>query len=421
MSRPDRALHILHVTPFFLFPEHQHLWDPNFDPLGGMQLLTHSLAVRLGANGIRQTVLTMGLPGAPRDITAAPNVEVHCRRFPVLPIRSKLEGYFGLVLAFSTAAAAWARKHRKRLREDIDVVHVHCDGSGSVPWAGRTIARTVGAPLVMQIYSCRTLTQEPTTLMERILDPLSKRSEVATMRAADRLLTLTFKIKRRISTELGIDADKIERLAYLTHLDFKANDTPARRADLQFRFSIPNDRPIVAYLGRVAAEKGVDHFVAMAARLAVRHGCHFMVIGDGPELDTIRALVQKQGLASRFIFTGFLAPELVASAISFASVGVVPSHYEELGLVILEFMLAGVPVVAHGVGAVDELIVDGSNGLIVTPFDVPALSEAVTRVLTDHELRNRLVRGAAATPDEKFSLDAAAQQARRIYESAQRR
>ena len=382
-----------------------------------MQLLTHSLALRLAAGGVTQTVLTMGLPGVPRDILAAPNVCVHCRRFPVLPIRSKLEGYFGLVLAYSTAAVAWVRKHRRTLRKDIHVVHVHCDGSGSVPWAGRTIARMLDAPLVMQIYSCRTLTQEPTTWVERVLDPWSKRSEVETMRAADRILTLTMKIKRRISEELGINSDKIERLAYLTHLDFLANDTPERRAELKRRCDIPTDRPIVAYLGRVAAEKGVDHFVAVAHLLVSRRDCTFMVIGDGPELGTVRRLVEEAGLSSRFIFTGFLEPELVASAISFASVGVVPSHYEELGLVILEFMLAGVPVVVHAVGAVDELVVDGHNELVVRPFDAAAMVNSVSRILSDADLRHRLVKNAASTPDEKFSLDAAARQARRIYES----
>lgn len=386
---------ILHLSPFYLFPENPGLWKPRFDPLGGMHLLTHVMTNELCRRGAQQIVLTMGLPGAPKDYCPQPNLRVISRRYPVLPIRSKLEGYFGLVMAYAAASLGWIRENQRELRERIGLVHVHCDGSGSVPWLGRHAARILETPLVMHIHSCRNLTQVATTLWERVIDPLAKDSEMQCISAAERIITLTDRLKAMMVAQLGLPAVKIERIACMAHLDFRAQGSAASRPEVARIARFGAGKPIVAYLGRVAIEKGVDVFVEMARLLSDRD-YRYVIIGDGPELAAIRARVDEAGLSERFHYTGFLQPDLVASAIARASVGVVPSRYEEFGLVIAEFMQMRVPVVATDVGGVRELMRHEASGLLVPPGDACGLANAVRRLMDETPLRDRLTAEAHA-------------------------
>jgi glycosyltransferase involved in cell wall biosynthesis len=86
------------------------------------------------------------------------------------------------------------------------------------------------------------------------------------------------------------------------------------------------------------------------------------------------------------------------------SIAVVPSLYEPFGLVALEAMACGVPVVATAVGGLKEIIQDGESGLLVPPGDVPALAQALVTLLTNEALRQRLAQGARRRA-EKFSLE----------------
>lgn len=381
---------ILHLTPFYLFPENPGLWKPRFDPLGGMHLLTHVMTNELCRRGAHQVVLTMGLPGAPTDYCPHPNLRVISRRYAVPPIRSKLEGYFGLVMSFAAASLMWVKKNRDDLRSKIGLVHVHCDGSGSVPWLGLNVARILDVPLVMQIHSCRNLTQVATTLWERVVDPLAKRSELECITAADRIVTLTDRLRSMMLDQLRLDAGKVERIVFLAHSDLRSSDSASARSEVARMASLKSGKPLITYLGRISVEKGVDTFVEMARLLSDRD-YEYLLVGDGPELNAIRARVAEAGLGSRFHYTGFLPPNLVASAIAQAAVGVVPSRYEEFGLVIAEFMQMHVPVIAADVGGVRETVRHEINGLLVPSGDASAAAGAVRRMMDDAPMRERLV------------------------------
>jgi glycosyltransferase involved in cell wall biosynthesis len=381
---------ILHLTPFYLFPENPGLWNPRFDPLGGMHLLTHVMANELCRRGANQIVLTMGLPGAPTDYCPRPNMRVISRRYVVPPIRSKLEGYFGLVMSFAVASFAWVSKNRHALRSEIGLVHVHCDGSGSVPWLGLNVARILDVPLVMHIHSCRNLTQVPTTLWERVVDPVAKRSELECITAASRIVTLTDRLRSVMLDQLGLSPRKVEQIVFPAHPDLRSGDSAAGRSQVARMASVKSSKPLITYLGRISVEKGVDTFVEMARLLSDRD-YEYLLVGDGPELNAIRARVTEAGLGSRFHYTGFLPPDLVASAIAQAAVGVVPSRYEEFGLVIAEFMQMQIPVIASDVGGVRETVRHEINGLLVPPGDASATAEAVRRIMDDPPTRDRLV------------------------------
>lgn len=414
MTENGRPRGVLAMTPFFLYPDHRDLWQVRFDPMGGMHLLGYSIVQEMARRGFSHRVVTMAPPGVPKDVRMADNVTVHARRLPVLPIPSKLEGYFGLVGAWAKASLAWVVANRERLRREIGLVHAHCDGSGSAPAYSYAAAKVLGVPIVSHIYSCRCLTQHPTTLFERVSDPVAKNAERLVIKKSDAVLTLSEEIRCRVRDEVGVPDDRAHVLAHVPSDSFVANDTPERRAELKAKYGF-DDRPIVVYLGRIASEKGVDWFVRAAAETAKRgRRCRFVVAGDGPQRGDIEQLARELGVADDLVITGFLPHEMVPSMLAMSTMAILPSLYEELGVVIIEFMLMNLPVVAHDVSGVQNLVDHERTGLLVPPFKPPALADAIERLLDDPELRGKLAEAAAPIP-QAYTQVAAGDRLEGIY------
>lgn len=407
---------VLAMTPFFLYAEHADKWHPRFDPMGGMQVLSRSIVLEMAGRGFGHRVLTMASPGIPRDIKIADNVAVLSRRLPVLPIPSKLEGYFGLVGAWAKASLLHVIRNREELKREVGIVHAHCDGSGSAPSYAYAAAKVLGVPLVSHIYCCRSLTAAATTWFEHVSDPIAKPAERFVIRHSDAVLTLSDEARERIRDELSVSDATVHRIAHMPIEDFEVHDTPERRAELRARFDLDDDRPIVLCVGRIASEKGIEHFVRGAAELNKRRRCRFVMAGDGPQRAEVEQLARELGVADDFVVTGFLKPELIPSMIALSSVGVLPSLYEELGVVILEMMMMRCPVVAHDVSGVHKLVQHMQSGILVPPFEPPKLADEIERLLDDPELARRLTDTAAPIPHRDYSLTAVGDRLESIYD-----
>ncbi|GLW05852.1 glycosyl transferase family 1 [Microtetraspora sp. NBRC 13810] len=414
MTENGKPRGVLALTPFFLYPDHKDKWEVRFDPMGGMHLLGYSIVQEMARRGFPHRVLTMAPPGVPKDVRMAANVSVHARRLPVLPIPSKLEGYFGLVGAWAKASLGFVLTHRARLRQEIGLVHAHCDGSGSAPAYSYAAAQILGVPLVTHIYSSRCLTQYPTTLFERVSDPVAKNAERLVMQKSDAVLTLSEDIRLRVRDEVGVPDHMAHVLAHVPSDSFVSNDTPERRAELKAKYKL-DDRPIVVYLGRIASEKGVEWFVQAAAEVKKRgRRCQFVVAGDGPQRGDIEQLARRLGVADDLVITGFLPHEMVPSMLALSTMAILPSEYEELGVVIIEFMLMNLPVIAHDVSGVHKLVDHEKTGLLVEPFKPPLLADAIERLLDNPELRSKLAETAAPLP-QAYTQKAAGERLEAIY------
>jgi len=114
------------------------------------------------------------------------------------------------------------------------------------------------------------------------------------------------------------------------------------------------------------------------------------VVGTGPELPRLERRARELGLGERAVFLGHVPFERLASEYRRASVFCLPSRQEGFGIVFLEAMAAGLPIVAARAAAVPELVVDGDSGILVPPGDPEALAAALGRLLGDPSERERL-------------------------------
>jgi len=179
------------------------------------------------------------------------------------------------------------------------------------------------------------------------------------------------------------------------------------------------DGPLILFAGRLSAEKGTRDLIdAMPEILASLPDAVAVVAGAGSERPTLEQRTEELGLADNVRFVGWLDRTALAAALAAADMLVVPSHREGQGLVALEAMVAGTPVIAARVGGLPEAVKDGETGLLIPPASPPALAEAVVRLARDTNLSERLTQAASNRVREAYSNTAAAEAFAALYASA---
>ena len=157
----------------------------------------------------------------------------------------------------------------------------------------------------------------------------------------------------------------------------------------------------VGFVGRLDPVKCVPDLIAAVARL---EDAELHVYGDGEDRPNVVAAIEAHGLRSRVTLHGRVPS--AAAALAAIDVLVLPSLAEGFGLVLIEAMAAGVPVVATRVAGIVDVVNDGRTGLLVPPHAPAALAEAVARVRRDSTLRTALIRDARADAERRFAWTA---------------
>jgi glycosyltransferase involved in cell wall biosynthesis len=183
---------------------------------------------------------------------------------------------------------------------------------------------------------------------------------------------------------------------------------------IRTQLGLPPDGQVAVGLGALTPEKDQSTLIAAAARL-VRDlpDLHWVLVGDGPLKEKLEQQIARAALQDRFHLLGDLADPHVM--LPEADVFVLSSTSEGLGSSALAAMAYGVPVVATRVGGVPELLGSG-GGMLVQPGEPEEFAAAVHRVLTDTELRQRLV-SVAGKEVQRFSVGAMAERVLSVYRS----
>lgn len=156
----------------------------------------------------------------------------------------------------------------------------------------------------------------------------------------------------------------------------------------------------VVFAGRIVHQKGVSVLIR-----AARHvDGEFVICGDGRQLEAMRKLAQRTGVQERVSFKGWLSSEQLADEFANASVVAVPSLWPEpFGLVGIEALAAGRPVIASATGGIEDWLDDGISGLCVTPGDVEELALALNELLADTERQRTMGAAGREAVNRRFS------------------
>lgn len=176
--------------------------------------------------------------------------------------------------------------------------------------------------------------------------------------------------------------------------------------------------PIVGVLARLRSRKGHLVFLDAAARVHRQApGVRFVLIGDGPEAERVRARVSAHGLQEVTTMLGFVAePERAVAAFDVAVCPTVAS--DGMGRVVFEYMAAGRPIVATRVGLAAEVLADGGMALLVPPAEPEPLAEAIVTLLVDRPRAAGLGAACRQAVEARYSGAVVARELERLYLAA---
>jgi glycogen(starch) synthase len=292
-----------------------------------------------------------------------------------------------------------------------DVVHLH------VYWlwpAARAIQERTGVPLVYHVHSLDRAEYEIGHGPSECITQWGVQEEV--IDSADRVIALT----RSESELLSEYCPSVQGRVRIVGNGI--DDNPAARAVINK--CRDTDSPLVLYTGRFVERKGVRELISAIPRVLERAPTtRFVLAGghrncSGTDIEHWWLPPELKQYRDRIHFTGWLTPAQLVEWYLAADVLAVPSWYEPFGMVILEGMLYGLPIVAAEVGGPAEILEHGRTGLLCAPRDVEALGEAILKLVTDKELRQHIGVAAAAEVRDKWLWPHVVGRVRAVYREA---
>jgi D-inositol-3-phosphate glycosyltransferase len=195
------------------------------------------------------------------------------------------------------------------------------------------------------------------------------------------------------------------------------------RSTARRELGIAPETKVVLYVGSFDPRSGIETLVRAVSLSAVPKADLKLIIGggwgagesDGKERDRIGSIVEELGLSDITSFRGGLSRDILPAYYAAADVCVVPSHYEPLGLVALEAMACGTPVIASDVGGLKYTVVPQETGLLAPPKNEAVFADAIDRLLGDSLWRQQLGHTARQRVETYFSWDRIASQLSQLY------
>ncbi|MHC4295174.1 MAG: glycosyltransferase [Planctomycetota bacterium] len=168
-------------------------------------------------------------------------------------------------------------------------------------------------------------------------------------------------------------------------------------------WGVADEEILVAFVGRLATEKGIDTLLEAMKLLAQRDkGPKLVLAGDGPKHPMIERFIAREAVGERIRLLGFM--DDVRDVLSAADIFASPSRWEGFPLAVGEAMAAELPVVATRVPGLQDIIADGETGLLVEKNDAKEFADAIERLIADTDLRDRFGRAGRERMIEHFAI-----------------
>ncbi len=309
---------------------------------------------------------------------------------------------------------------------NADLVHCH---TWYTHLGGIMAKLNYGIPLVITVHSLEPLRPWKREQLGGGYD-FSLWVEKTALEMADAVIAVSEETKKDILSLFNVSADRIS----VIHNGIDLNEyRPTRNPEMLRSLGVDPDRPYVLFVGRITRQKGIIHLVR-----AIRHlnpGFQVVLCAGAPDTPEIAAEMQQAIAAAQehhgeivWIEKMVSRPEAIV-LYSGASVFVCPSIYEPFGIINLEAMACGTPVVASAVGGIKEVVVDGETGFLIcleqmkeSPFEATEpetfasdLSSKINLLMADPELASRMGAAGRNRAEELFGWDAIARKTERLY------
>lgn len=387
---------------------------------GGMNVYVRDLTTALGRQGVHVDVFTRSqdehVPHVLHDLGFGNRV-VHVPAGPEVPLpKRELAEH---IPEFADGIRRFAEE--KGIRYDL--IHSHYWMSGLAAEALSDLWS--GAPILQMFHTLGEMKNRIARSDEEREGAYRLEGERRVMRRATRIVAATLAEQAQLEWLYKVDASKV--VVVPPGVD-TCHFYPIPMDEARQFVGIPSEERVVLFVGRIEPLKGLSTLIeAMACLRCTEAGAKvcLMIIGGDPaadpaqmtvEMARLQKLCDDLSMGKVVIFLGKRGQDTLPYYYSAADVLVMPSHYESFGMVALEAMACGTPVVASQVGGLAFLVQDGVTGYTVPSEDQDALCEKMTLLLEDESLRLKMGT-AAADYAQDYDWEKIARQIMEVYQA----
>ena len=350
---------------------------------GGMSVYIREVAKELGKKGHKVDVFTR--VHDPRD----PLTESLGKNARLVHLRAGGDEVIHKLVLYSYLPdfACSLEEFRKSKKIKYDLIFSHYWLSGQV---GREVHQWWGVPHIIMFHTLGVIKNSLGVGEEE--PELRIKTEGDLAQECHRIITATDREKTALITAYNISPDRISVVPCGVNLRmFRPFDR--KLAAEQAGLHLSEGEKTVLFVGRIDSVKGIDLLIQAVARLKAENRVRLLIVGgdkqNQPEIAALQTLCKQLGIENNVSFLGTIKHEKMPFFYNAADVCVIPSHYESFGLVALESLACGTPVVATDVGILKNIIRSGETGYIVDERTAESLSDRIAAVLAWPECTER--------------------------------
>jgi len=362
---------------------------------GGMNVYVHQLTRTLGKLGVRVDVFTRSqdehVPHVLHDL-GYHNRVVHIPAGPEVPLpKAELERY---IPKFVQGIKSFAES--KNIQYDL--IHSHYWMSGL---AAIELSQSWNIPFIQMFHTLVHMKNRIAQTSQEKEGEYRILGEKKVISKANRIIAATLAEKSQLEFLYEAPSSKISVIP--PGVDTR-HFYPIPKDEAKEVVGVPENSQTILFVGRIEPLKGIDKLI-QAISIIQKNGellcCphNLVIIGGEPnakhedmnaEMARLQDMVEDLGIENLVIFLGKQDQQMLPYYYSASEIVVMPSHYESFGMVALEAMACGTPVVASQVGGLAFLVRDGETGFVVPGNDVQMLAKRIIELIKDKELRNKL-------------------------------
>ncbi len=343
--------------------------------IGGISRVVYDLAHNLGENGNEVHVLTCWEPGT-KEFEQDNYVNVH----RVHVYNNASNNFVEWVMQLNFAMLEYAVGLVKKI--GFDIIHGH---DWLIAYAARVLRKSFSLPLITTIHATE---YGRNCGIHNDLQRTINSVEKWLINESDRIIVNSNYMWNELISIFNSDINKMKVIN--NGVDLRKFDNIVTDYVFRQNYAAVNEK-IVFFVGRLVNEKGVHILLnAIPKILANYNDVKFVIAGKGPCLNSLIEQSQRLNITNRVYFTGYVSEEVLLKLYKCSDIAVFPSTYEPFGIVALEGMVAGIPVVVSDVGGLGEIVNHREDGMKFYSGNSNSLADSILELLKNNGLSEKI-------------------------------
>ena len=372
--------------------------------VGGIAKVVYDLSKRLIKDGHEVTVVTYKEGEAPYYENDK-GVEVYRVDNYMINPNNFIDWIMQLNFNLIAKASEIMNKNGK-----FDVIHAH---DWLVANAAKTLKTSYNIPIVATIHA--TESGRNGGIRDEQQRYINDTEWMLTYEASEVIVNSNY-MKNEVQRLFGLPFEKINVIP--NGINQNIYNGIERNYEFRRKYARDNEK-IIMCAGRLVYEKGFQYLIDAAPKILNRyHDAKFIIAGKGGMLNELKAKANYLGISDKVYFTGQLSPKELYTMYRCADIAVFPSTYEPFGLVAIEGMYAGTPIVVSDVGGLNEIVEHGVTGMKSYAGNPNSIADSILALLFDYQLAYNIAQNGRNKVKETYNWTKIAQDTHFIYQKS---